>query len=458
MVKPLGSWKLKGGIVTNPLKNPDRLWSKEAEAAVLGSMMIDQKCIPEVLAIIIRTDMFFDMAHRYIFDAIVLLHIKQKPTEAVLLRTELKRTKKLDEVGGVEYIAAILDSVPSSANALYYAKIVRDRYNYRTMLKIVHEIADIPNEPGDVNEQIAKIQQLALSMEQEKEAKAHSFKDEIAESVMALADQRHHITSGFRALDKIIGGFYNFEFVIIAGRPGHGKSVLIGDVAVHLAKEGKRVIIFSMEMSAEAIMQRAVCAAASVDGNKWNNAPPQEEFDKAIKTAGELSELNITIYENVETARKMYAIVSAAQRTGPVDMIAVDNVQLMRTDPDIPKEYERLTSISRNLKKITQVLKVPVLCVSHLNREVEKRTNHRPKLSDLRGSGSIEQDADVVLLLHREDQYRKQSDPDIDPNEFSGTAEVIVAKNRRGRTGIAKLVFLEEYTTFANLAPEYLGE
>jgi replicative DNA helicase len=130
----------------------------------------------------------------------------------------------------------------------------------------------------------------------------------------------------------------------------------------------------------------------------------------------------------------------------------------MRTDPYIPKEYERLTSISRNLKKITQVLKVPVLAISHLNREVDKRDKHRPRLSDLRGSGSIEQDADIVLLLHREDQYRKQSDPNIDPNDFDGIAELIIAKNRHGRTGIAKLLFREEYTHFVNMTPEYLGE
>lgn len=434
------------------LRDPRQLFSVSSEAAVLGSMLLDTKCIPEVLAIITRTEMFYSLPTRNIFDSIIALHLKGLPTiDAVLLRNELVKRKQLDDVGGVEFIKEILNSVPSSANAEYYAKIVREKYQYRLMLQVIQQINEVPDEALDVNEQIARIQELALSMEQEREIKAFTF-DDAAESVMALADKRHHITSGFWDLDRIIGGFYNNELIVVAGRPGMGKSCFCGDIAVHLAQKGKKTIQFSLEMSAESIIQRAVCATASVDGNRWRGDVPQVEFDKALQTASEISNYSIVIYETVETARQMYSIVSAAQRTGKVDAIVVDNVQLMRTDPYIAKEYERLTSISRNLKKITQVLKVPVLAISHLNREVDKRDKHRPRLSDLRGSGSIEQDADIVLLLHREDQYRIQTDPDMDPNDFDGITELIVAKNRRGRTGVAKLLFLEQYTHFVDLA------
>jgi len=440
------------------LRDPKQLCSLSSEAAVLGSMLIDNACIPSVLAIITKTEMFYSVPTRGIFDAIVRLHLKSLPIiDAVLLRNELVKRKKLDEVGGVEFIAKILDSVPSSANAEYYAKEVREKYKYRLMLAVVEQIHEVPDEPLDVNEQIARIQELALSMEQEKEVKAFTF-EEATESVVALADKRHSITSGFRDLDRIIVGFFNNDLIVVAGRPGMGKSCLCCDIALYLAKHEKWIIIFTLEMSAESIIQRSVCAMASVDGFSWKGEINQFEFDEAIKTADEISNYPITIYETVETARQMYAIVSAAQRSGPVAAVVVDNIQLMRTDPYIPKEYERLTSISRNLKKITQVLKVPVLAISHLNREVDKRDKHRPRLSDLRGSGSIEQDADIVLLLHREDQYRKQSDPNIDPNDFDGIAELIVAKNRHGRTGIAKLLFREEFTHFVNMSPEYLGE
>jgi len=444
--------------MTNPLNNSDRLWSKSSEAAVLGSMLIDNNCIPEVLAIITRTEMMYSEPTRNIFDAIVALHLKNLPRiDAVLLRDQLVKRKQLEESGGVEFIRDILDSVPSSANVLYYAKIVRERYNYRNMIKTVQEISEVPDEPGDVNEQIAKIQQLALDMEQEKDVKAYTFEANATESVISMANKRYTIITGFRDIDKIIHGFLTNEFILIAGRPGMGKSTIARDIVNYNARQGKRALMFSLEMSAESIMQASICAAASIDGNSWKNDPPQDEFDKAIKTADEISKYDITIYETVETAKKMYAIASAAQRQGPVDLICIDNIQLIETHRYM-KTVERMTTISRQLKKITQALKIPVLCISHLNREVEKRQNHRPKLSDLRDSGSLEQDADMVLLLYREDQYRKQSDPDIDPSEFSGTAEVIVAKNRRGRTGIAKLVFLEEYTTFADLAPTYLGE
>ena len=440
------------------LRDSEQFYSLEAEAAVIGSMMIDVKCIPEVLAIIIRTDMFFVDKHQVLFEAIMSLHIQQKPAEAVLLRTELKRRKKLKMIGGVDYIKKILDSVVSSANALYYAKIVRERYNFRKMLSVVEEISKAPDGEGDVNEHIEKIQELALGLQIEKEDKAFTFKEEATESVMALADQRHAVETPFTKINNIIGGFFNFEFIIVAGRPGMGKSVFVGDIALHVAQGGKKVIMFSLEMSAESIAQRSICALASIDGGAWNNKPPQEEFDKAIETAVELEKYNITIYETVETPEKMYAIVSAAQRAGGIDLVVIDNIQLMQTVQSRSKEYERLASISRNLKKIAHQLKVPVLCISHLNREVEKRTNHRPRMSDLRGSGTIEQDSDMVILLHREDQYRRLREPDLPEAELDGIAEVTIAKNRRGKTGICKLLFREEFTHFANLAPEYLGE
>jgi replicative DNA helicase len=441
--------------MTETLRDPTQYWSIEAEAAVIGSMIIDDQCIPEVLGIITRTDMFFDDRHKIIFDAIISLFIKNKPIEAVMLRTELKRIKKLDDVGGPEFISKILDNVPSSANALYYAKIVREKFNYRNMLQVIQQIKEVPDGIGDSSELIERIQTLALNMQVEKDVEVHTFKNEAAESVVTLAEQKHLIKTGFKDLDRIISGFYNFEYVIIAGRPGMGKTTLGCDIALRMAKAGKRVIIFSMEMSAESLIQRAICSVAGINADSWKGNPPQHEFDNALKTAEELSDYGIFIYENIENARKMYAILSAAQRVKSVDMVLVDNIQLMQTNPPIQKEYERLTIISRQLKKITQALHIPVVCVSHLNREVDKRDEHRPRMSDLKGSGSMEQDADIILFLHREDQYRKQKKADIDPSEFDGIAEVIVAKNRRGRCGIAKLVFRDEFTTFNDIAPEY---
>jgi replicative DNA helicase len=371
----------------------NRLWSKEAEAAVLGSMIIDSEIIPDVLGIITKTDMFFDAAHRTIFDSIIHLYLQNKPTEMVMLRTELQRLKKLDEIGGVEYLSRILDSVPSSANAQYYARIVRNKYNYRTLVTTVEDIQKVLDDPCDVNEQIEMVQSLALGLKEEKETECFTFKDHIAESVVVMADKKTGIKTGYRDVDRIISCIYDYEFVVMAGRPGMGKSALAFNIAVNVAKEGKRVLIFSMEMSAESIMQRSVCAMASVEGNKWRDNPVQAEFDEALRAAERLSQLDITIYESIEHAGKIRSIAAINRRTKPIGLICIDNIQLMQTSPPVQKEYERLTIISRELKQITQTLHIPVLCISHLNREVDKRDNHRPRLSDLRGSGCIQGDS-----------------------------------------------------------------
>jgi replicative DNA helicase len=407
--------------------------------------------------VITKTEMFFDKANKYIFDAIIELHIRKIPVEAVLLRTELKRQNKLEAAGGPEYICSILDSVPSSANALYYAGIVRDRYNYRKLIETIEKMQETLAGIGDTNEQVVRIQELALGLRLEEDVAAHNFKDEVADSVMSMGDKRHLIQTGFRDIDRIIGGILVNEFVLIAGRPGMGKSLFIQQVINNIAKNGGKGIIFSLEMSAESIMQRSVCAMSMIDSKNWDFDVPQKEFDSAIESAYKLQNYNVSIYETVENARQMYDIIELSNRISPVTMIGVDNIQLMQTRPPIQKEYERLTIISRQLKKITQSLHIPVLCISHLNREVDKRDEHRPRLSDLRGSGSLEQDADKIIFIHREDQYRKQKDANMSQNDLDGIAEITIAKNRRGRTGVAKLVFREEYTLFADMAPEYLG-
>lgn len=439
------------------LPDVSRLWSIEAEAGVLGSMIFDADCIPNVLAVITKTEMLFDNANQYIFDAIIELHIKKVPVDAIMLRTELKRQNKLEAMGGVEYIGRILESVPSSANALYYAGIVRDRYNYRKLIDTVEKMQKTLEGIGDTNEQVTEIQELALSLRLEADVVAHRYKDEVAESIMSMGDKRHLIQTGFRDIDRIIGGILTNEFVLVAGRPGMGKSLFIQQVINNIAKGGGKGIIFSLEMSAESIMQRSVCAMSMIDSKGWEFDIPQKEFESALESAEKLQSYNVSIYETVENARRMYDIIELSNRISPVTIVGIDNIQLMQTHPPVQKEYERLTIISRQLKKITQSFHIPVLCISHLNREVDKRDEHRPRLSDLRGSGSLEQDADKIIFIHREDQYRKQKDVDMSQNDLDGIAEITISKNRRGRCGTAKLVFREEYTLFADMAPEYLG-
>jgi replicative DNA helicase len=443
------------------LADGDKGWSMEAEAAVLGSMLMDNKCIPKVLVIVTVSEMFYLPEHRIIFDALVSLHIRQKPVDPVILFDELEHTNQLERIGGHEYIAKLMETLPSSANAVYYAKVLRDKFHYRKMFNTVLAIQAVPKNNDKVNEQIEQIQQLALSLQIDKEDDGQSFSDNVSNSVKALAHKHLDcLPTGFRDLDRIIHGFHPWEMIVIAGRPGMGKSTISRDIALHVTEqEDNKVVIFSLEMGAEATMQGAVCALAKIDGNSWGHGgAPEHELEEARNAAEQLSKRDIVIYETIQTAKNMYAMLSVMSKVKAPKLVIVDNIQIMTTQPQIQKEYERLTEISHELKRITMNLKIPVIVISHLNREVEKRQNHIPRVSDLRGSGSIEQDADIIIMLHREDQYRKLEDPNIETSACDGKAQVIVAKNRRGRTGIATLLFREEFTRFDNMAPEQLDD
>jgi len=446
----------------NYVRDNAKFESLQSEAAVLGSMIMEPECIPHVLGIITRTDMFFRVEHQQIFDAIVDLHIRSVPIDAVALRDRMTaKNITLDNLDGVAaYLAKILDSIPSTANHEYYAKAVRDRASYRAMFRAVEHIQQIPHDPGTVNEQIAELHRLALSVQPEREDKAHTFEDGIGEAVVELAENRNLISTGFAALNRIIRGFLPGKLMVLAGRPGAGKSSIAMDIALALGKAEKSVLFFSLEMTAQELMQRAACSTGSVNTTNWptNGAAPQAEFSALMQAAQLIENYPITVYESVETAEKMYALADIRKKSVGLELVIIDNVQIMTTEPYIEKEYSRLVDISRKLKRMAVSLSVPILLISHLSRKVDERRSHRPTLSDLRGSGTLEQDADLVFMLYREDMYRRLNKADIDDEELDGEADLIVAKNRGGKTGVAKLCFRREYTTFRDLAhvqPEF---
>lgn len=436
-----------------------KMESLASEAAVLGSMIIDPACIPHVLAIITRTNMFFRPEHHIIFDAIVTLHLRNAPVEAVLLRNQLESTNQLDEVGGVEYIARILDSVVSSANCEYYANIVRERALYRKMVTAIEQIKGVTREPGTVNEQIEMLHQLALGIQQEREDEAHTFEGEIGHAVLELIDDKTRIPTDFVAIDRIIRGIKPGHMIVVAGRPSMGKTSLAMDITRNLAVKGKRSLVFSLEMPKGELMQRAACSIAEVNTALWpiKADPPIEDARKLIKAATELEPYPITIYDTVFGIQKIRSLIDIQKRTAGVDLVVIDYLQLMTSHPPLPKEYERISLISGMIKRTAVEVDVPIMLLSQLSREVEKRSNKRPMLSDLRGSGNIEQDADMVLFLYRADVYQRRKNPDtpVDELKDAGMAEVIVAKNRGGRTGTAKLVFREEFTKFRDLPGVY---
>lgn len=431
--------------------NPDKLWSLEAEAAVLGSMIIDPSSIDNVLSILLAEDAFFEDAHQIIYAALLRLCATNIPIDAIALRTELKNANQLEQIGGVEYLAKIMESVPSSANVAYYAGVVRDRQRYRGLIRDVEQIGGLVDEPIPVDEQIQKIQDIAFAMETGKsETSVFTLAEEAVKVADAMPEHKEIIPTGFRNIDKIIQGVSPGELVILAGRPSMGKSALALDIALNMMEAGKSVVFFTLEMLHKGLIERALCNRAKINmvEVKSGYAIP-ERLEKLHTQAVEMQTLDLVLHESASTPEQQIAFIRTRKKTNKVDVVFIDYLQLMSTGRKVESRQQEIATISRKLKLAAAQEQVPIIVLSQLNRQVEARQTHRPRLSDLRESGAIEQDADVVMLLHRKDYYCR----DEDSPEGDKVAEIIVAKKRQAPTGIAYLIFLPEYVKFGDAAP-----
>lgn len=402
----------------------DKLFSNEAEAGVLGSMIQQPDCIGEIINIIDAPEMFFKAEHRTIYETIVTLFAGDNPIDGLTIRTELKNTNQLEKIGGLEYLKRVVESVPTAANAVYYAGIVKDRYKYRQLIDRINRIQQIPDNGEKVDSQIQELQNLAFELEQDN---SENGVFSLAESIETLeAENESEIyQTGLRNIDSLIEGFRPGELVILAARPAMGKSALALQLALNLANSGNPVVYFTLEMTNTELAKRAT---QSRDINR-------EHRD------------NLIINQRANTPEKVAAFVKTARKAGKADAVFIDYLQLMSSGKKSESRVQEITAISRQLKRLAVNENVPVIALSQLNRQVENRENHRPRLSDLRDSGSIEQDADLVIMLSRQDYYRKNENPDT---EQDGIAELIITKNRRGQTGIAQLIFLDEYVKFGD--------
>ncbi len=403
----------------------DKLWSLEAEAGVLGSMIVGPEYIGDILPILDEKS-FFKPENQVIYNCLVSLYIVDVPVDAVTLRTELKSLNQLERIGGVDYIRKLMETVPHAVNALYYAKIVKDRQRYRELITTIQKIQNVPNEPLKVDEQIQRIQELSLSLKQAKPTKDYfTFTRDAERIANDEQEQESYISTGLRNIDGIIRGIAPGELIVIAGRPSMGKSALALQFALNMAKAGLSIVFFTLEMTHRALIQRAL---------------KQEQLDSITK-------LDVVLNESANTPEKQIAFIKTRKQGHKIDIVVVDYLQLMSSGGKSENRVQEITNISRKLKLATISENLPIVALSQLNREVESRDKHRPRLSDLRDSGSIEQDADVVFLINREDYYRRNEDPEA-PQD--GNAEIIIAKNRRGPTGIAGLVFLDEHVKFGD--------
>ncbi len=429
--------------------------SIEAEMAVLGSMLLDHDAIAQAIEMM-DANSFYKDSHKKIFSVIVKLFDENKGVDLVTIIEELKKTNSLDEIGGPAYITNLASGVPTSANFVHYAKIVKEKMLLRNLINaattIVSECYDTAQ---DVDNLLDKSEQLIFDVSSRKvESRFTPLREVIKDSIETidnLYQRKENITgiaTGYRELDLRTAGLQISDLIVIAGRPSMGKSALASCIAEHAAVVEKMpVAFFSLEMSKEQLVQRTLCSHARVDAHKVRTGfLSQADWPRLVSAAGKLSEAPIYIDDSpgisvLELRTKARRLKSQFD----IKLIILDYLQLMQGPAKADNRQQEISEISRSLKSLARELNVPLIAISQLSRAVEQRSDHRPQLSDLRESGAIEQDADLVLLLLREEYYNPTE-------ENKGVAEVIIAKQRNGPVGTMKLAFIGEYMRFENLA------
>jgi replicative DNA helicase len=448
--------------------------SLAAEAAVLGSMIIDPACIGQVVEILNR-DSFYRVEHQLIYDAIIALYEKNRGEgiDGVLLRDELEKRKQLEQVGGVEYLSKVLSSVPSSANVGYYAGIVKDKQLLRELIQTSTEILNDAYDPS--GESIQKLDEAESRIfaitDKRTTGQAFAIKDLVthAYELIEKRDGRHvtGLATGFTTLDQLTCGLQNSEMIIIAGRPSMGKTALALNIAENLGVVEKTpVAVFSLEMGQQQLAERFLCSVSQVDLQLVRKGMlTTEHYAKLVDACGVLSAAPIYIDDtSTLTPLELRAKARRLKSQRDIRCVIIDYLQLMHLGGRVESRQQEITTISRYLKALARELNIPVVVLSQLNRAPEGREDHLPRMSDLRESGSIEQDADVVILLHREDYYHG-GEKDYQPTNL---ARLIIAKQRNGPTGAIDLTFLDKFTRFgsvsfasepaANLQPAVGGE
>ncbi len=425
----------------------------DAEIAVLGSMLIEVDAIAEGIEML-APENFYKDAHKKIFQCIINLFNENKAVDLVTLTDNLDKEGLLEEVGGASYLAFLTTAVPTAANILYYAKIVKEKYILRHLISsATHIITDSYDSTQDVEALLDRAEKIIFDITSKKFAGGVVPLKEIIrtqiETIDRLYQRKEHITgiaTGFHEFDTQTAGLQPSDLIIIAARPSMGKSALMTCIAEHVGMVLKvPVAIFSLEMSKEQLIQRMLCSCARVNAHKVRTGfLAQSDWPNLTSAAAKLSEApiyiddtpGISILELKAKARRLKAQFD-------IKLLILDYLQLMQGTKGTENRQQEISEISRSLKELARELHLPVIAISQLSRAVESRTDHRPQLSDLRESGAIEQDADVVVLLLREEYYNPTE-------ENRGKAEVILAKQRNGPVGSLKLAFIHEFTRFEN--------
>ena len=428
---------------------------EDAEQAVLGSMLTDNDAVMAAVEVL-KEDAFYREDNKIIYQAILNLYSKSEPIDIITLKDELESMGKFEQVGGFEYLASLPDKVPTTANVQKYIKIVEEKSVLRNLIKTANEIIELGYNPTeDVEDIMDGAEKKIFDIMQRKSQKGYeSIKDILVDSfteLQELYNKKQHITgvaTGFADLDNKTAGFHKSELILIAARPAMGKTAFALNIATNAAVGNNTpVVVFSLEMSKEQCANRILCAQAMVDSGKVQRGDiTDEEWSKLAIASGELSESAGIFIDDTPgiTVSEIRAKCRKLKLEKNIGLIVIDYLQLINGSGKASSREQEIAEISRSLKILAKEIDVPVIALSQLSRAPEARPDHRPMLQDLRESGSIEQDADMVLFIYRDDYYNPQG-------EQTNIAEIIIAKNRSGSTGPVELLWMPNYTKFVNL-------
>jgi len=427
----------------------------EAERAVLGAILMDNETVYTVMEIL-EPPAFYQPSHRLIFSTMLDLSERGEPIDIVTLVDRLRSAGSLDKAGGPDYIPTLADEVPTSAGVANYAKIVREKAVLRNLIETSTEIVqDCFDAPGDVDQLLDEAERRIFAISEERIRSGFLSMKEIVKSsfktIESLYEKKEHVTgvpTGFADIDELTSGFQPSDLIIIAGRPSMGKTAFCLNIAQYASMNKKlTVAVFSLEMAKEQLVMRMLCSEARIDAHRLRSGfLGQTDWPKLSTAAGRLADASIYIDDTPAlSSMEMRAKTRRLKADKGLDLVIVDYLQLMsgRSTRSDNREQE-ISEISRSLKALAKELGVPVVALSQLNRGVESRMDKRPILADLRESGAIEQDADVIIFIYRDEIYNKES-------MEKGTAEIIIGKQRNGPVGTRKLTWLDKYTRFEDL-------
>ncbi len=430
--------------------------SIEAEQSVLGAMLLDREAIISVLESI-RPEDFYKDSHREIFEAVIELFEKGEPVDLITLSEQLKQKDVLEGVGGVEYLADLSSGVPSTANAAHYAKIIQEKSFLRKLIRICSEITDMSYESGkDILDIINQAEKGIFDLSQRRLSRSFTPLKEVLvtsfnriEELYSSKGKITGLSTGFVDIDNKTSGLQKSDLILIAARPSMGKTAFALNISQNAAlSHGASVAIFSLEMAKEQLVNRMICAEGNIDSHKLRTGNLEEDdWPRLVEAVERLSRAKIYIDDTPGiTVAEMRSKARRIKLEKSLDLIVIDYLQLMQASRRAENRQQEISEISRSLKALAREMDCPVVALSQLSRAPEMRSEHKPMLSDLRESGAIEQDADVVMFLYRDEYYNPYT------TDKKNIAEVIIAKQRNGPTGVIELAWMDKYTKFADLA------